>query len=201
MSCELPPEVLPLHGGRGDGHTPGLPGAARPGVLLRRVFAEEDIYVDLEQLRHYLGLVKYFPYERLFPLGGIPPLPCGIAPTAPMGAPRWKKLLCMVGRGAGKDGFIAFDSACSLSPITRSKNTMWMFAPTTEEQAVTPVKDLSDALESPKWGIETAQALLPHERNGPGRAQQGHHEGPHQQPKGSGRYALRQGDLQRGPRL
>ena len=31
------------------------------------LFAQEDIYVDREQLGHYLGLVKYFPYGRLFP--------------------------------------------------------------------------------------------------------------------------------------
>ena len=106
--------------------------------------------MDTEQLRHYLGLVKYFPYERLFPWEEFL-LALWDCTYRADGRPRWKKLLCMVGRGAGKDGFIAFDSACSLSPYNPVKKYNVDVCANNEEQAVTPVKDLSDALESPKW--------------------------------------------------
>ena len=115
MSCELPPEVL-RYMEAVEADTPrACPEQHALVSYVRRVFAEEDIYVDTEQLRHYLGLVKYFPYERLFPWEEFL-LALWDCTYRADGRPRWKKLLCMVGRGAGKDGFIAFDSACSLSP-------------------------------------------------------------------------------------
>ena len=57
----------------------------------------------------------------------------------------------MIGRGGGKDGFIAFDGACSISPYNPVKKYNVDVCANNEEQAVTPVKDLSDVLESPKW--------------------------------------------------
>ena len=67
MSCELPSEVL-RYMEAVEADTPrACPEQHALASYVRRVFAEEDIYVDTEQLRHYLGLVKYFPYERLFP--------------------------------------------------------------------------------------------------------------------------------------
>jgi phage terminase large subunit-like protein len=35
--------------------------------LVRKAFREEDIYTDGELLEQYLGLAKYFPFERVFP--------------------------------------------------------------------------------------------------------------------------------------
>ena len=35
-------------------------------ALIRKCFETEDIYTDEEQLQKYLGLAKYFPFERLF---------------------------------------------------------------------------------------------------------------------------------------
>ena len=35
-------------------------------AYIRKCFKAENIYADVEQLNKYLGLVKYFPYERLF---------------------------------------------------------------------------------------------------------------------------------------
>ena len=34
---------------------------------VRECFETEDIYVDQQQLTDYLGLARYFPYERVFP--------------------------------------------------------------------------------------------------------------------------------------
>ena len=36
-------------------------------AYIRKAFESEDLYVDEEQLRHYLSLAKYFPFKKLFP--------------------------------------------------------------------------------------------------------------------------------------
>ena len=115
MPCEIPKEVL----GYLESVEQDCPRACREqhalAAYVRRVFDREDVHVDREQLGHYLGLVKYFPYDRLFPWEEFL-LTLWDCTYKADGTPRWKTVLCMVGRGAGKDGFIAFDSACSISP-------------------------------------------------------------------------------------
>ena len=110
MSCEIPEEVL----GYLESVEADQPRACQEqhalAAYIRRVFAEENVRLDLEQLRHYLGLVKYFPFDRLFPWEEFL-LTLWDCTYKADGTPRWKTLLCMVGRGAGKDGFIAFDGA------------------------------------------------------------------------------------------
>lgn len=116
---------------------------------IRKCFAAEDLVVDAEQLAHYLGLSKYFPYKQLFPWQEflIALWNCTYKPD---GTPRWKTLLCMVGRGAGKDGFIAFVSACSVSPYNPVSHYNVDICANNEEQAITPLKDFAEVLESPK---------------------------------------------------
>ena len=150
MNCEIPAEVLRyLESVEAD-----RPRACEEqhalAAYVRRVFAQEDIRVDREQLGHYLGLVKYFPYGRLFPWEEFL-LALWDCTYKADGTPRWKTLLCMVGRGAGKDGFIAFDSACSISPYNPVGHYNVDICANNEEQAVTPVKDLAEVLETPKW--------------------------------------------------
>lgn len=150
MPCEIPKEVL----GYLESVEQDIPRACREqhalAAYVRRVFAQEDVYVDREQLGHYLGLVRYFPYDRLFPWEEFL-LTLWDCTYKADGTPRWKTVLCMVGRGAGKDGFIAFDSACSISPYNPVAHYNVDICANNEEQAVTPVKDLAEALETPKW--------------------------------------------------
>ena len=149
MSCDLPREVAAyLELVEAD-----TPRACREqhalAAHIRRCFAEEDLRVDMEQLRHYLGLARYFPYQGLFPWQEFLTALWDCTYTAE-GRPRWKTLFCMVGRGAGKDGFIAFDSMCSTSPYNPVGNYNVDICANNEEQAMTPVLDLVGALESPK---------------------------------------------------
>ena len=150
MPCEIPKEVL----GYLESVEQDIPRACREqhalAAYVRRAFFQEDIHVDLEQLRHYLGLVKYFPYDRLFPWEEFL-LTLWDCTYKADGTPRWKTVFCMVGRGAGKDGFIAFDSACSISPYNPVSHYNVDICANNEEQAVTPVKDLAEVLETPKW--------------------------------------------------
>lgn len=150
MPCEIPKEVL----GYLESVEQDCPRACREqhalAAYVRRVFDQEDVHVDREQLGHYLGLVKYFPYDRLFPWEEFL-LTLWDCTYKADGTPRWKTVLCMVGRGAGKDGFIAFDSACSISPYNPVAHYNVDICANNEEQAVTPVKDLAEVLETPKW--------------------------------------------------
>lgn len=150
MSCNLPPEVL-QYVELVESDTPkACPEQHALCAHIRRCFETEDIYVDLEQLERYLSLVKYFPYERLFPWEEFV-LALWNCTYKADGTPRWKTLLAMVGRGAGKDGFIAFVSFCSVSPYNPIPHYNVDICANNEEQAVTPVKDAAEVLESPKW--------------------------------------------------
>ena len=192
MSCEIPAEVLRyLESVEAD-----RPRACEEqhalAAYVRRVFAQEDIYVDREQLRHYLGLVKYFPYGRLFPWEEFL-LTLWDCTYKADGTPRWKTLLCMVGRGAGKDGFIAFDSACSISPYNPVGHYNVDICANNEEQAVTPVKDLAEVLEAPKWEAKLRRHYYHTKELIQGRKNKGVMKGRTNNPKG--RDGMRSGKV------
>lgn len=67
MSCEIPAEVLRYIEIVESNNPRACPEQHALVAMIRRVFDMEDIYVDTEQLRRYLSLLRYFPYERLFP--------------------------------------------------------------------------------------------------------------------------------------
>lgn len=116
---------------------------------VRKCFENEDIYINDEQLEKYLGLSKYFPYEQIFDwqkfvLG----LHC-CTYRARDDLPRWPDLFMLVGRGAGKDGYIAFESFCLSSEHNGIKNYDSDICANNEDQAMRPLKDIIEALEQP----------------------------------------------------
>ena len=120
-------------------------------AYIRRVFANEDLTVDAQQLQHYLSLAKYFPFKKMFPWQEfiITLWDCTYKPD---GTPRWKTLFCMLGRGAGKDGIIGFDAFASVSPYNPVTHYDVDICANNEEQAMRPVLDIIEALETP--GVE-----------------------------------------------
>lgn len=192
MSCELPGEVLNyLEAVEAD-----APRACREqhalAAHIRQCFAEEDLRVDAEQLRHYLGLARYFPYKRLFPWQEFLTALWNCTYTAE-GRPRWKTLLCMVGRGAGKDGYIAFDSMCSVSPYNPVGHYNVDICANNEEQAMTPVLDLVAALESPAHEGKLKRYYYHTKELAQGRANKGVIKGRTNNPKG--RDGMRSGKI------
>lgn len=161
-------------------------------AYIRRVFDTEDLVVDLEQLDKYLSLVKYFPYERLYPWEEflIALWDCTYTQD---GQPRWPDLLCMVGRGAGKDGFIAFDAFCSVSPYHRVERYNVDICAYNEDQAMTPVRDVVDALESPRNETKLAKYYYHTKELVQGRKNKGTIIGRTNNPKG--RQGLRSGKV------
>lgn len=118
---------------------------------VRNCFETEDIYVDSEQLTKYIGIARYFPFEKLFPwqifvVGLHDCTYWRVSRT-----PRWPDLLCMLGRGAGKDGTIAWEAACLVSPYNNIRAYDVDVCANNEEQALRPVKDVVEALEQPAY--------------------------------------------------
>ncbi len=119
-------------------------------AYVRRIFAEEDLVVDTELAESYLSLVRYFPYERLYPWEEFILILWNCVFTKE-GLPRWPDVLAMMGRGSGKDGYMAFDAFCSVSPYNPAKGYNVDICAYNEDQAMQPVQDVIAALERPAY--------------------------------------------------
>lgn len=118
-----------------------------------RCFETENLTVDTNRLDKYLGIAKYFPYKRLLPWEEflIALWDCTYGAD---GLPRWSDLFAMLARGAGKDGFIANDGACSISPYNPVPHYDVDIAANCEDQAVRPVQDIVEMLETPQYAAK-----------------------------------------------
>lgn len=148
MNCELPNEVKEYIDLVKQGHHRVCREQKALISYVQRVFETEDIYVDKKQLERYMSLAKYFPFKALFPWEKflVALWDCTYKPD---GLPRWKTILCMVGRGAGKDGLIAFDAFASISPYNPVLHYDVDICANNEEQAMRPVQDVIETLETP----------------------------------------------------
>ena len=117
--------------------------------MVRRAFATEDIYIDLEQLGHYMDLLrKYVPLE-IFPWEKFVIALHDCTYWRDTGLPRWPDLVALIGRGAGKDGMIAIESLCLMSPYNHAREYDVDICANNEEQALRPVADLVGWMEQP----------------------------------------------------
>lgn len=115
---------------------------------IRGVFAREKLIFEAQRFEKYIGLEKYFPFT-LFPWEKFL-IALWLCTYKAPGLPRWKTLFCLVGRGAGKDGFIAFISFCAVSPFNPAAGYDVDICANDEEQAMRPVKDVTDVLDNPR---------------------------------------------------
>ena len=118
-------------------------------AYVRKCFETEKIYTDADQLEKYLGLGRYFSFERIFEWQEF----CiGLHLCTyweESGLPRWPDLFLLIGRGAGKDGYIALESMCLISPYNPVPRYDVDICANTGEQANRPLDDLRDVFESP----------------------------------------------------
>ena len=80
---------------------------------VKEVFRTEELRVDEVQIEKYLSYQKYFPFD-LFPWEKF----CFILFTCVFrkdGTPRWSDLFALMGRGAGKNGFLSFICFCLIT--------------------------------------------------------------------------------------
>ena len=114
--------------------------------MLEDILKTEDVYFDEEQLERYLNLQQYFPY-RLIPWERF----CfAIHNTLykSNGQLRFPILVIIVGRGAGKNGYLAFEDFALLTPVNGiPKYNIDIFA-TAEDQAKTTFDDVYEILEN-----------------------------------------------------
>ena len=116
---------------------------------VKKCFAEEDIYIDQEQLSNYMKICRtYIPFD-LFPWQRFVITLHDCTYWRDTGQPRWPDLFCMIGRGAGKDGTIATESMCLTSPYHGIREYDVDICANNEEQAIRPVQDLTGFFEDP----------------------------------------------------
>lgn len=114
--------------------------------FIEKVFENEQVYVDSEQVEKYFALQKYFQYE-LFAWEKF----CFILHNCTFSAPgvlRFPDLVCVVGRGAGKNGYLAFEDFALLTPVNGIRNYDIDICATSEEQASTTFNDIYEILEN-----------------------------------------------------
>ena len=119
---------------------------------VEKCFREENLFVDEEELRRYLSLEKYFPFELLewevfcFTLHNCTYSKPGIL--------RWPDLFILVGRGAGKNGYLAFEDFCLISQYNKVDKYHIDICANSEDQAMTSFNDVYDVLEANKKKLE-----------------------------------------------
>lgn len=113
-------------------------------------FENEDIYVDEEQLEKYISLSQYFSYKTVFPWQKFVIGLHDCTYWKDSGMPRWPDLLCVLGRGAGKDGTIALESTALASQYNGIQEYDVDICANNEEQAMRPLQDTINAFEMPK---------------------------------------------------
>ena len=122
--------------------------------LVENVFKTEDIYVNEQQLEKYLSYQKYFPY-RLFEWETFV-FALHNCTYKSNGALRFPILFIYVGRGAGKNGYLAFEDFCLLTPTNGVKNYHIDIFAMSEEQAM---QSWNDDAEKVKTGASMIRLL------------------------------------------
>lgn len=113
--------------------------------FVEAVFEEEAVYIDEEQTERYFALEKYFPY-RLFEWERF----CFTLHNCVYSAPgilRFPKLVILVGRGAGKNGYLAFEDFALLTPVNGIKHYDIDICANSEDQAMKTFERIYDLLE------------------------------------------------------
>lgn len=119
---------------------------------VEKCFREETIHIDERQLQRYLDKQKYFPFKLLpwekflFALHNCVYREDGLL--------RWPILFIMVGRGAGKNGFLSFEAFSWITPVNGIRHYDVDIFATAEDQAKTSFDDVYNVLEDHKAELE-----------------------------------------------
>lgn len=114
--------------------------------FVEKVFETESVYVDEEQLEKYFELQKYWDFD-LFPWEKF----CFALHNCTYSAPgilRFPRLAILVGRGAGKNGFLSFEDFALLTPVNGIEKYHIDICANSEDQAQTSFFDVYDMLEA-----------------------------------------------------
>lgn len=117
-------------------------------TLIRTIFEQDDLYIDEEKAEKYLSYQKYFDFD-LFPWEKCLLVLMLCTFYKDNNIPRFSTLFCMVGRGAGKNGFISFLSFCLMTETHGINNYNIDIVANTEYQAKTSFNDVYNVLTNP----------------------------------------------------
>lgn len=116
--------------------------------FIKHIFDTEDLIIQEEKIERYFEFQKYFPFE-LFPWEKF----CFVLHICVFrqdGLPRFPDLFLYVGRGTGKNAYIAFEDFCLITPVHGIKEYDVDISANSEEQAKTSFNDIYNMLEDPK---------------------------------------------------
>lgn len=114
--------------------------------FIKRIFETEDLIIEDEKIEKYFNHQKYFEF-KLFPWEKF----CFVLHNCVFrkdGLPRFPDLFLFVGRGTGKNAYIAFEDFCLITPIHGIKEYDIDISANSEEQAKTSFKDIYNMLEA-----------------------------------------------------
>lgn len=123
--------------------------------FVKKVLETEELIIKTDQLQNYMKLEKYFTFELfewekfVFTLHN-----CVFRQD---GLPRFPDLMILVARGAGKNGYLAFEDFALISPYNDIQEYDIDICATAEEQARTSFDDIYNVLENPKDGKTKAK--------------------------------------------
>ncbi len=116
---------------------------------VKKAFETEDLRINEIQVEKYLSYQKYFPFA-LFPWEVF----CFILHNCvfkPDGTPRWNDLFALMGRGAGKNGYLSFEDFCLITDTNDVAYYDIDICANSEEQAKTSFDEIYNILENPKF--------------------------------------------------
>lgn len=116
-------------------------------AYVRRVFAEEELFIDTERLEKYEGMLAFFPFHELFPWEWFV-FTLFMCTFRADGQPRWDELIAVLGRGAGKNGFISFISWCLMTKANGIPFYDVNIVANSEKQAETSFLDVKRILDA-----------------------------------------------------
>ena len=118
-------------------------------AMVKKALQEEDLKVDEVRLEKYMSYQQYFPFS-LFPWQTfVFALHCCVFKKD--GTPRWSDLFALMGRGAGKNGYLSFEDFCLITPTNGVSYYDIDICANSEEQAKTSFDEIYNILENPKW--------------------------------------------------
>ena len=117
--------------------------------FIKNIFDNEKLIIDEEKIEKYFSYQKYFPFDLfpwekfLFVLHN-----CVFKEN---GLPRFADLFILVGRGSGKNAYLAYEDFCLITPTHGIKNYDIDISANSEDQAKTTFNDIYNILEDPKY--------------------------------------------------
>lgn len=113
--------------------------------FVKKCFETENLIIKTDQLSKYMGLQKYFEYDLFEWEQFVFTLHCCVFRED--GLPRFSDLLILVSRGAGKNGYLAFEDFAMISPYSNLQQYDIDICATAEEQARTSFDDIYNIME------------------------------------------------------